>query len=269
MERQLKVSVVIPCFNQGAYVEEAVKSVLLQSFDDYEIIIVNDGSTDVETNRILSGFENQKIRVLHTENMGLASARNNGIREARGTYILPLDADDRIGPTYLEKAVDYFDRMPDVGIVYCYAEFFGDRQGQWYMPEFSLRWMLFSNLIFCSAFFRKDDWERAGGYNPNMSRGLEDWDFWLAILELGKGVYCIPDVLFYYRVREESMLRSMNRDVHVEMHLQIMRNHPQLFIDHIQPLLVIYYRLLDSSLYVTLKRLNLFSFIWKILRHRS
>ena len=96
-----KVSVIIPCYNQGAYLNEAVESILAQSYRDFEIIVVNDGSTDEETNRLLSGYDRQQTRVLHTENQGLSSARNNGIREAQGEYILPLDADDRIDPTYL------------------------------------------------------------------------------------------------------------------------------------------------------------------------
>ena len=98
------VSVVIPCFNQGHFVDEAVDSVLAQSFDDFEIIIVNDGSTDGHTDRLPEDYPRERARVL-TTNQGLAAARNNGIAAAQGTYILPLDADDRILPGYLEKSV--------------------------------------------------------------------------------------------------------------------------------------------------------------------
>ena len=93
-----KVSVIIPCYNQGACLEEAVDSVLAQTFQDFEILVVNDGSTDEATIRMLGKYERPKTRVIHTDNQGLAMARNNGIREARGAYILPLDADDKIGP---------------------------------------------------------------------------------------------------------------------------------------------------------------------------
>ena len=91
----MKVSVIIPCYNQGQYIEEAVKSVLAQTYQNFEIIIVNDGSTDEFTNKLLSDYDKQKTKVLHTDNQGLASARNNGIKVAKGKYILPLDADER------------------------------------------------------------------------------------------------------------------------------------------------------------------------------
>ncbi len=101
MDSLPKVSVIIPCYNQGAYVKESVDSVLAQTFQDFEILIVDDGSTDAETVGILKDNAWPKTRVIRTENQGLAAARNNGIQEARGVYILPLDADDRIGPDYL------------------------------------------------------------------------------------------------------------------------------------------------------------------------
>ena len=104
-----RVSIIMPCYNQGQYVAEAVDSVLGQTFHDFEIIIINDGSTDQETISTLESFDRPKCLILHTTNQGLAAARNNGIREARGEYILPLDADDRIAPTYLEKAVRVLD----------------------------------------------------------------------------------------------------------------------------------------------------------------
>jgi glycosyltransferase involved in cell wall biosynthesis len=98
-----KVSVIIPCFNQGEYVDQAVDSVLKQSFQDFEIVIVNDGSTDPFTISHLQNYSRQKTTVVHTDNQGLAAARNNGIRQAKSEYILPLDADDKIGATFLEK----------------------------------------------------------------------------------------------------------------------------------------------------------------------
>lgn len=252
-----KVSVVIPCYNQGAFVDEAVESVLAQTFRNFEIIIVNDGSTDEATNRLLADYERPQTRIIHTDNQGVAMARNNGIREAAGAYILPLDADDRIAPTYLEQAVALLDNDPETGIVYCLAECFGSRQGRWAVPDFSLRGMLFTNLIFCTALYRKADWERTGGYNPNMRTGWEDWDFWLSLIEMGRRVYRIPKVLFFYRIAAGSRERSMDCERRIDMHMQLMRNHPQLFVSQARPLLKIYYRVLDSRLYKLAKRLRL------------
>src|SRR5437879_507126 len=94
------VSVIIPCFNQGATLDEAVASVLNQTFTDFEIVIVNDGSTDPFTSELLANYHRPRTRVITTANGGLAAARNTAIRNSRGKYILPLDADDRIAPEY-------------------------------------------------------------------------------------------------------------------------------------------------------------------------
>ena len=149
------VSVIIPCYNQGQFLDEAVDSVLVQSFADFEIIIVNDGSTDDLTNRLLKTYAKEKTRVIATANMGLAAARNNGIAVACGKYILPLDADDRIGTSYLEKAVAILDADSEVGIVYSKARLFGAVETDWLLPDYSLERMLVDNLIFCSAFFEE------------------------------------------------------------------------------------------------------------------
>jgi len=93
------VSVIIPCYNQGQYLTESIGSVLASDHQKIEIIVVDDGSTDPETCRILGGLDYPKTRLIRRENGGLAAARNSGIAAAQGRYILPLDADDRIGPT--------------------------------------------------------------------------------------------------------------------------------------------------------------------------
>lgn len=261
-----KVSVIIPCYNQGSYVDGAVESVLAQTFRDFEIIVVNDGSTDGATNRLLADYHRPQTRVLRTENRGVAMARNHGIGVATGEYILPLDADDRIAPAYLEKAVAVLDTRPDVGIVYCRAECTGDRTGEWKLPAFSRRGMLLTNQIFCSAFFRRADWQSAGGYNPNMCDGWEDWDFWLSLLELGRDACQIPEVLFSYRIAQGSRERTMDRPRQVAMHRQLMDNHPALFIEQALPLLELYYRLRDSRLYRMAKRLGVPRLMGRLLK---
>ncbi|EHQ07527.1 glycosyl transferase family 2 [Leptonema illini DSM 21528] len=204
-----EVSVVIPCYNQGSYIHDALESVWSQTYPDYEIIVINDGSTEPETNAILKELSGPKLRVIHTENQGLAEARNTGIREATGRYILPLDADDRIGRRYMELAVELLDSDPDLGIVYCLAEKFGEDEGPWILKEFSIKQMMDHNVIFCTSFFRRVDWESVGGFKRDMKYGLEDYDFWLSILGLGRKVKRIDEVLFFYRIRTGSMVRSM------------------------------------------------------------
>ncbi len=227
------VSVIIPCYNQGQFVDEAVDSVLAQSFNDFEIIVVNDGSSDDLTNRLLQNYTKEKTRVVFTANMGLAAARNNGIAVAAGKYILPLDADDRIESTYLEKAVAILDADSEAGIVYCKARLFGAVETDWLLPEYSLEKMLVDNLIFCSAIFRRDDWVTAGGYDPGMVYGWEDYEFWLGLIEKGRKVVRIEDVLFCYRVASDSMVRSKEKWQKVAMFRRIFERHQRLFSENI------------------------------------
>lgn len=231
-----KVSVIIPCYNQGKYIDEAVSSVLSQTYKSFEIIIVNDGSTDKFTNELLKTYSRPKTRIIFTRNRGVSTARNLAISESKGEYILPLDADDKIAPEYLEKAMHFFenDIVGDVGIVYCLAEFFGKKSGLWNLPEFSFEEILLRNMIFCSAFFRKSDWQKVGGYNDNMKDGYEDWDFWLSLIEAGVGVYKIPDVLFYYRIKRGSRCNAMSEKEKFEMRLQIFDNHEKLYRDNLK-----------------------------------
>lgn len=228
-----KVSVVIPCYNQGQFVDEAVDSILAQSFTDFEIIVVNDGSTDDRTNSLLQNYNREKTRVVVTANMGLAAARNNGIAVAAGEYILPLDADDRIASTYLEKAVAILDADSEVGIVYSNAQLFGAVETGWLLPEYSLERMLVDNLIFCSAFFRRDDWQATGGYDAGMIYGWEDYEFWLGLIERGRKVVRIEEALFLYRVASDSMVRSKEKWQKTAMFERIYQRHQRLFSENI------------------------------------
>ena len=152
---------------------------------------------------------------------------------ARGDYILPLDADDKIGKEYLEEAVKILDENPGIGIVYCRAEAFGMVNRKWELPEYCLEEMLLDNIIFCSGFFRKNDWEKVGGYNLQMIYGWEDYDFWLSLIELGVLVYRIPKVLFYYRTMPGSMVKSKTKKQKIEMFTKIFRRHQDLFTKNI------------------------------------
>jgi glycosyltransferase involved in cell wall biosynthesis len=225
--------------------------VLAQTFGDFEIIIVNDGSTDELTNSILAAYSKPKTRVLHTNNQGLAAARNNGIRASSGTYILPLDADDYIGATYLEQAVAILNAQPDTGIVYCEAEFFGERTGKWNLEPYSLPRILLANMIFCSGFYRRADWEQTRGYNSSLS-AWEDHDFWLSIIELGREVHRIPEVLFHYRRRAGSMVTAVGHDRSIEYLTIMFQNHQQLYAANMGFIFDEVYRLRQNVEYLKL-----------------
>ncbi|MEE3715441.1 glycosyltransferase [Tumidithrix elongata RA019] len=227
------VSVIVPCYNQGQYLDDAVDSVLAQTYQDFEIIVINGGSTDRKTIDILQNYQKPKTKVIHTEDKGLATARNDGIQVSCGKYILPLDGDDKIGSGYLLEAVKILESNANVGIVYCQADFFGNKFGKWALPEYKFPDILLSNVIFCSGVFRKSDWQLVGGYNPNMIYGWEDYDLWLSIIELGREVYRIPEVFFFYRRRSGSMVERMGRENYIYSYTQLFRNHPQLYTDNI------------------------------------
>jgi glycosyltransferase involved in cell wall biosynthesis len=178
---------------------------------------------------MLRDYARPKTRIIRTENQGLSAARNNGIREATGQYILPLDADDKIGPGYLEDAVRILDRHSDIGIVYCEAAYFGIRDGRWPLPDYSPDQLLLQNVLFCSALFRREDWEKVGGYNINMVYGWEDWDFWLSLIRLNLKVYKIPKSHFFYRIKEISMVTSMNEEQRFFMRFHAFLNHRDLY----------------------------------------
>ncbi|MEL5894002.1 glycosyltransferase family A protein [Bacteroides sp. GD17] len=227
------VSVVVPCFNQSRYLTEALDSILHQTYSFWECIIVNDGSTD-DTEKIAKAYcsMDERFVYLFQKNAGLCAARNVGIRKSHGKYILPLDSDDYIGEKYLELAIAALENDEDIKVVYCRAYFFGLKQGEWKLPDYSLERLLGRNCIFCSAFYRKVDFDKIGGYNINMKYGFEDWDFWLSLLQEGGKVYRIDDFLFYYRIRKGSMSRSFNIDKLRYLRRKIWENHINLYSRH-------------------------------------
>lgn len=229
-----QVSVVIPCYNQGHFLAETLASVYAQTYDDLEIIVVNDGSTDPLTLAALATLAHPLVRIIHRDNGGLATARNTGIAAAQGEYILPLDADDLIEPEYLSQAVAVLAGDPEVGIVYCRARLFGAVATEWLLPDYSLAEMLRDNVIFCTALFRRADWEAVGGYDAGMIYGWEDYDFWLSLIERGRKVVKLAEILFAYRVSSDSMVRSKEKWQKVAMFARVFRRHAELFGSHIE-----------------------------------
>lgn len=198
------VSVIIPAYNMESYVEECVESVLQSTYSPIEVVIVDDGSTD-KTLKVLKELESKhdNIKVIAQSNMGVSFSRNNAINVANGELILPVDADDKIAPKYIELAVEQFLQDKTVKVVTAHGEFFGDRTGKWILPEFDRHLLARRNLISVCAMYRKSDWERVEGYCTYI-KGLEDWDFWIAMLKDDGNVICLDMVGFYYRIRPNS-----------------------------------------------------------------
>lgn len=198
------VSIIIPAYNAEKYIEETIKSALASQYPNFEIVVVNDGSVD-STQEIIENLASQypSIRVFKQANSGVSAARNHAIREAKGTFIMPLDSDDIICENYLSEAVKIFEQQPDVKVVGCEAEFIGNKTGRWVFKPFSINLLCRKNLIPCTAMYRKEEWERVGGYCEEQ-QGREDWDFWLSILRNENEFFRLPIVGFYYRIHENS-----------------------------------------------------------------
>jgi glycosyltransferase involved in cell wall biosynthesis len=207
------LSVVIPCYNQGIYLKEALESLDKCSPELFETIIVNDGSTDHHTNEYLKALSRQGYQVLFQENQGLGHARNNGIKLASGTYILPLDADNRIYPDYMTKGIEILDRDEKVAVVYGNANYFGDKSGQLKPGKFNLQRLMMGNYIDACAVIRKNVIEEVGYYDNMKIMGYEDWDLWLRIAFKDYKFSYIDQALFDYRVVTNSMMKTLNRDV--------------------------------------------------------
>lgn len=229
------VSVVMPCYNDGAYILESVQSVLNQTYKPIELIIADDGSDDPNTLQVLEKLKGDGVcRLIHTQHSGPSGARNACIRQASGKYILPLDADDLIDVTYVEKAVRAIEETPERGVVYCYADLFGEESGRWNLPDYSFNAMLRDNVVFITSLFYREDWERTGGFNENMKHGMEDYDFWIGLMEIGREIYQIPEVLFHYRIKKKSRTTNlMSSDLLLkEMYNNIYDNHPEFYKKH-------------------------------------
>lgn len=221
------VSVIVPCYNQAQYLAETLDSVLAQTYPYWECIIVNDGSPD-NTEEVANEYcaKDSRFHYYYKENSGVADTRNYGISKSNGCYILPLDSDDTIGTKYLEKAINYLESNKDTKLVYSKAEFFGESVGLWHLPEYDYHLLLKENHIFCSCIFRREDYNKTQGYNPNMKYGIEDWDFLLSLLDEHDKVTCLEEVLFYYRIKHDSRNMDVFRKHYNEMYIQMIFNHP-------------------------------------------
>jgi glycosyltransferase involved in cell wall biosynthesis len=212
MTARPRVAVVIPCYNHGRYLDEAVDSVLAQTFQEFEIVVVDDGSDEPETVRLLQSYARPQTRVVHSQNHGLPAARNLGIRETTGEYICALDADDLLEPTCLEKSVRVLDEDPTVAFVSHWLRTFGDETWEWQPERCDLVSLLDRNTVNGAALVRREVVVAVGGFDETLRHGCEDWAFWLEVVSRGFRGAIIPEVLFRYRRRPDSMSRQMMAD---------------------------------------------------------
>lgn len=203
MEKPL-ISVIVPVYNMEAYLAECLDSILASNYPRFELIVLDDGSTD-KSLQIAREYETKHaaVKVQTQTNAGVSAARNAAIALAQGAYILPVDGDDLIHPDYLAKAVEVLQNHPEVKAVTSRAEFFGDKVGEWILPDFSIGLLARKNILSVCAMFRKSDWAECGGFCSEIP-GREDWDFWISMLKNGGEVVRLDFTGFYYRFRVAS-----------------------------------------------------------------
>lgn len=208
----LPLSVVITYFNSGRFLDEVLKNLSNVSLPDFEIIIIDDGSTEEESIIALNKLEGERdIRVVRQNNRGLAAARNRGANEAKGKYLAFLDADDLVEPSYFSKAIAVLDRYPNVHYVGAWTRYFEGSNKIWptFNPEPPI--ILYHNTINSSSLvFRKESFLKVGGNDQNMVfKGLEDYDMIIKMAEANMPGVSLPEPLFNYRVRKDSMVRGI------------------------------------------------------------
>lgn len=221
-----KVSIIIPCYNQIEFIAQTFDSVKKQRFTDYEIIIINDGTTEEGAVQFLNTFADDDTKVFHIENSGVSAARNYGIKYSRGEYILPLDADDCIDELFLYETVTILDTMPEIEVVRTGVKYFGEINKEDLLPIYSRRRHLIQNLFFNTTLFRKSSFFNVGGYDEQFLIGWEDWDLFLRLVEDEKQVYTIERPYFFYRIK----ISSRNADLLKETKQRVEQ---QLFLKHV------------------------------------
>lgn len=225
-----KVSVIIPCYNQGIYLNEAINSILSQTYQNIEIIVVNDGSTDLNTIFLLNKIVDPAIKVINIKNGGVSKARNVGISQSSGQFILPLDADDWIDRSFIEIALEKFKENSQIEIVGSGVEYFGNICLKEMLPKYSTKQHLLQNLFFNTSLFKKSSFDRVKGYDESFLIGWEDWDFYLRLISKVEQVFIIPEFLYHYRIKKVSRNANIINEIKQKLEQQFFKKHLEKYL---------------------------------------
>ena len=224
------LSVVIPYYNLGKTLPETIESIKATTYKNYEIIIVNDGSTDEESVKVLEQYkDDEMVRVVNIENKGLANARNVGAKEAKGEFVAFLDADDKIDPTFYDKAIKILHQYSNVSYVYSWVQYFEGSTAVWPTFNVHIPYLLCANMLAAFVVIRKNDFLNFGQNRIKMEYGMEDYDGWVSLAEHGYLGVSIPEKLNLYRIRKDSMSRQFNKKMRVYLYQISKEGHEKLF----------------------------------------
>ena len=222
-----EISVILPCYNSHLHLQQTLDSLRAQTYRDFEIVLVDDGSNDPNTIAYLDALPDD-VRMIRQENLGLPGARNTAFRNARGTYVLPLDCDDWLEPTYLDRAIATLKSSPDKTVVYSHLNVFGDVSGV-LRKNYNFFEQLFLNQLPYCLLMPKSAWQEIGGYDETMRQGYEDWEFNIRLGIHGYFGVAIDEPLFHYRVSQTGMLKSISRSKHGRLWAGIQNKNPEAY----------------------------------------
>lgn len=226
----LTLSVIIPYFNMGKYIDECIKSVLKARVAETEIIIVDDGSTEKSSILALEEIEKRyPVKIFRNSNQGLALTRNFGAENASGDFIAFLDPDDTVEQSYYRKAIRLLSIYNNVHFAGCWSNYTGKTTGYWpaFNPEPPL--LLFHNVVSSTLVFRRSSFLAHGKNDPNFEYGMEDWDSVISMIENNCGGLVLPEPLFNYRVRKKSMARKFTIAKRLYLHKLIAEKHKAIY----------------------------------------
>ncbi len=209
------VSVIIPAYNQGQFVGQAIQSVLDQTFADFEAVVVDDGSTD-DTATVIQAFRDPRVRYVFQENRGLSAARNTGIRYASGDYLSYLDSDDLFLAKKLELLVSALQAAPEIGLIAGQAvpiDEDGQRAGRVFdiaLPE-ELEQLVLGNPLHVGSVLVRRSWQSRAGLFDETLRSYEDWDMWLRMALAGCRMTSVAEPVSLYRFHGEQMTRQQSQ----------------------------------------------------------
>lgn len=220
-----RVAVVIPCFNDGAYVIAAVESV--REPEPVEVVVVDDGSTDPATLRAFDDLARAGVRVEHRPNGGVAAARMTGVGATTAPYVFPLDADDELEPGCLTVLADALDADPTVALAYGHLVFTGDLQGRHRAQPWDAFTLLYANRWGAPCLYRRSALLAVGGWSFHDT--YEDWDLLLALAEHGYRGKPVDQVVLYYRHYPGAHMNHFGQQRHAELYRMLVGRHPALF----------------------------------------
>lgn len=237
-----KISIITPVYNNPEFLEEVVVSVQTQVFNDWEHIIIDDGSSNAETALTISKLlaKYPRLASYRIENGGPGAARNFGIEKANGEFIFPLDDDDKIHPNLLHEAAAILDSDSKVGVVTTWIQSFGRQKNLVKPLGGTVENFLISNNACGNSLFRKSVWQSAGKYDENrFIIGYEDWDFWIRCTSLGYSVHVIEKPYFLYRIKNnDQSLHKLAVVKHLKLFEYIVKKNIDIYSQNLLPTLI-------------------------------